>query len=76
MKYINARILDKINEYYTTGEIVATNFLDPSELVEVRSTLNQVENVAFGGYENAERKVIIIRSRWRIWWFFKIYFGY
>ncbi len=63
MKYINARILDKINEYYTTGEIVATNFLDPSELVEVRSTLNQVENVAFGGYENAERKVIIIRSR-------------
>ncbi len=62
MKYINARILDKINEYYTTGEIVATNFLDPSELVEVRSTLNQVENVAFGGYENAERKVIIIRS--------------
>lgn len=76
MKYINARILDKINEYYTTGEVVATNFLDPSELVEVRSTLNQVENVAFGGYENAERKVIIIRSRWRIWWFFKIYFGY
>lgn len=63
MKYINARILDKINEYYATGEIVATNFLDPSELVEVRSTLNQVENVAFGGYENAERKVIIIRSR-------------
>lgn len=63
MKYINARILDKINEYYTTGEVVATNFLDPSELVEVRSTLNQVENVAFGGYENAERKVIIIRSR-------------
>lgn len=62
MKYINARILDKINEYYTTGEIVATNFLDPSELVEVRSTLNQVENVAFGGYENAERKAIIIRS--------------
>lgn len=76
MKYINARILDKINEYYTTGEIVATNFLDPSELVEVRSTLNQVENVAFGGYENAERKAIIIRSGWRIWWFFKIYFGY
>lgn len=76
MKYINARILDKINEYYTIGEIVATNFLDPSELVEVRSTLNKVENVAFGGYENAERKVIIIRSRWRIWWFFKIYFGY
>lgn len=63
MKYINARILDKINEYYTTGEVVATNFLDPSELIEVRSTLNQVENVAFGGYENAERKVIIIRSR-------------
>ena len=63
MKYINARILDKINEYYTIGEIVATNFLDPSELVEVRSTLNKVENVAFGGYENAERKVIIIRSR-------------
>lgn len=64
MKYINARILDKINEYYTLGDIVATNFLDPSELVEVSSTLNHVENVVFGGYDNAERKVIIIRSRW------------
>ncbi len=60
MKYINARIADKVDEYYTKGEVVATNFLDPSELVEINSILSHVDNVPFGGYDNAERKVVII----------------
>lgn len=66
MKYINARVANKINEYYATGKIVATNFLDPSELIEVNSTLREVDSVAFGGYNDAERKIVIIRCRRRL----------
>ena len=60
MKYISAKISDKMNEYYKTGRVTASFFMDPSEMVEAESVLRNVEYACYGGYDDAERKVILI----------------
>lgn len=60
MKYINERVLHKIEQFYKTGKIVATNFLDPSEVIMVSGEIKYVEHIVWGGFEKAERKVILI----------------
>ena len=60
MKYLNARISDKINEYYKTGEVVTSSFMNPGEIIEIMGTLKNVPYVLNGGYEEAERKVAFI----------------
>ena len=60
MKFLADKILDKVNKFYETGEVQVTNFLDPAEIVEVRSAIKYVETSIFGGFEGAERAVILI----------------
>ena len=57
-----AKITDKIKKYEKTGEICSTNFLDPSEIVDAESIIRRYPNCFFGGYDNAERKVLVIGS--------------
>lgn len=57
---ILAKITDKINLYKKTNKITYTNMLDPMEFANVRGILRNVPYVAFGGYEEAERKVVFI----------------
>lgn len=60
MKYVSERVSDRVEQFYKTGKIVATNFLDPSEVVMVSSEIKYVEHAIWGGFEGAERKVILI----------------
>ncbi len=60
MKFLADKISDKVNKFYETGEVQVTNFLDPAELVEVRGVIKYVETCAFGGFDVAERAVILI----------------
>ena len=60
MKFLADKISDKVDKYYETGEVQVTNFLDPAELVEVSATIRYVEHVAYGGFGDAERKVLFI----------------
>ena len=62
MKYNNAKISDKIEQYYESGNITISQFMYPAEIVEVNNMLKNVENSIWGGYENAERKIIFIGS--------------
>ena len=39
---------------------MATNFLDPSEIIQVSSEIKYVEHVIWGGFDCAERKIILI----------------
>lgn len=60
MKYVNEKVADKVEQFYKTGNIVATNFLDPSEIVMVSGEIKYVEHFIWGGFEGAERKIILI----------------
>ena len=60
MKYIGDKISDKIEQFYNLGRVVATNFLDPSEVVQVIGELKYVEHFMWGGFEDAERKIVFI----------------
>ena len=60
MKFIAGKIADKVNEFYSSGVVVASNFLEPSEVVEVKGVLKNTPFVLYGGFEKAERKVIFI----------------
>ncbi|MBQ8300075.1 MAG: hypothetical protein IJX99_09565 [Clostridia bacterium] len=60
MKYINEKVADKVEQFYKSGNSVATNFLDPSELVSVMHEVKFVEHCVWGGFEDAERKIIIV----------------
>lgn len=60
MKYISEKISDKVEQYYKTEKIVATNFLDPSEIVQVLGEVKYVEHIMWGGFNGAERKIILI----------------
>ena len=57
---ILAKLTDKINLYKKTNKPTYTNMLDPMEFAKVQGLLESIPFVAFGGYENAERKVIFI----------------
>lgn len=56
------KVLDKIKIYEKTEKMVSTNFLDPAEQMEVQNLLSKVPNHFFGGYEEAERKILVIGS--------------
>lgn len=60
MKFLADKISDKVNKFYETGEVQATNFLDPAELVEISGTIRYIEHVTYGGFDEAERKVLFI----------------
>lgn len=60
MKFLSARISDKITKYYETYEVQATSFLDVAERLEVRGLFKNIPYVTFGGYDEAERKAIFI----------------
>ena len=54
-----AKIVDKMKLYEKTGKIISSCFLDPSELVDVENIISKVPNCCYGGYEEAERKIIL-----------------
>ena len=61
-----ARVIDRAEQAIKTWEVVLTDFMSPPELVELQrvfSRLTEVQIVAWGGYEQAERqRVAIARS--------------
>ena len=57
------RLLDKIEMVLDNHVIESSDFLDPYERYLAISILNrfdEVEYIEYGGYEDAERKIIII----------------
>ena len=60
MKFLADKISDKVNKFYETGEVQFTNFLDPAELVEVKGVIKYVDTCVCGGFDGAERAVILI----------------
>lgn len=60
MKYIGDKVSDKIEQFYNSGKVVATNFFEPPEVVQVMGELRYVEHITWGGFEAAERKIIFI----------------
>ena len=55
-----ARAFDKVRQYEKTFEVCCTSFLDPAEQAEVTSAVKSVLYNLYGGYEGAERKILII----------------
>ena len=55
-----AKILDKIRQYEKTGEVVATSFLDPSEVAEYQNVFSKVPHYLDGGFEDSERKILVV----------------
>ncbi len=56
------KILDKIRQYEKTGDIQYTDFLDPAELIESKSTYDKYIHIEFGGFKESERKILLIGS--------------
>lgn len=59
---IIAKILDKIKKYEKTGSFCSTNFLDPLEILETEHLVKKFPSCYFGGYNNAERKILFLGS--------------
>ncbi len=57
-----AKIIDKIKLFEKTGEIVYTNFLDPAEIIELDSLYSKYPHFLYGGFDEAERKMLAIGS--------------
>ncbi len=55
-----SRILDKIRVYQNKGEVTSTSFLDPREIFEYQNLYENVSHYLDGGYEEAERKILVI----------------
>lgn len=58
-----ARVIDRTEQAIKTWEVVLTDFLSPPELAELQrafSRLTEVQIVAWGGYEQAERQRVAI----------------
>lgn len=60
MKYIIEKISDKVEKFYKSGKAIATNFLDPAEVIGVMHEVKFVEHFLWGGFDGAERKIIVI----------------
>lgn len=60
MEYCANQIRDKIRMYEKTGKEIATNFLTPKEVQEVLSILKNYEYTLNGGFEGAERRIIVV----------------
>ena len=54
------KVIDKIRLYEKTNKLVATNFLDPREVFELESIYKNYPHSIFGGYDEAERKLLVI----------------
>ena len=54
------KIIDKIRLYEKTGAIVSNCFLDPREIVEYESIYSKYEFFLSGGFDESERKILII----------------
>lgn len=54
------KVLDKIKIYEKTGIVTSTYFLTPSEIQEVMNIIRKYEHMIVGGYDEAERRIIII----------------
>ncbi len=57
-----ARAMDKLKLAEKTNKVTYTNMLDELEFSKINSLLKNVEFIAFGGYEMAERKIIVFGS--------------
>lgn len=57
---VKSKIIDKLNIYEKTGDIQATNFLDPLDIIENASIYSKHLHYLYGGMENSERKRLII----------------
>lgn len=57
-----ARAMDKLKLAEKTNKVTNTNMLDELEFFKINSLLKNVEFIAFGGYEMAERKIIVFGS--------------
>lgn len=55
-----ARAFDKVRQYEKSFEVCCTSFLDPAEQAEVVNAVRNVPCVLYGGYEDAERKILIV----------------
>lgn len=60
MEYNIAKIKDKLRFWEKTDKIVSTNFLTPAEVCEVNHILKNYMHCIVGGFEEAERRIIII----------------
>jgi len=54
------KILNKIKQFEKTGEACATDFLDPLDVIDNHEIYKNYEYILYGGYEEAERKVLVI----------------
>lgn len=54
------KILNKIKQFEKTGEACATDFLDPLDVIDNHEIYKHYEYILYGGYEEAERKVLVI----------------
>lgn len=57
-----AKVADKIKKYEKTGEVCASNFLDPSEIVDAEVLVRKYLSCFYGGYQDSERKIVVIGS--------------
>ena len=55
-----SRILDRIKIYQNKNEISATSFLDPREIFEYQNLYEKVPHYLDGGFEKAERKILVV----------------
>ena len=55
-----AKVLDKVKKYQKTGWVCNTNFLDPAEVAEIEPVVNKFPHCFYGGYEDAERKILVL----------------
>lgn len=63
LKYLLIQVLDKVEIVLRTHDIKTTDFLNPYELKRITEVLSSFENIAWidsGGYEGAERKLLIV----------------
>ena len=54
------KVIDKIRIYEKNNKVVSTNFLDPREIFELEHIYGRYSYSLFGGYEEAERKILVI----------------
>ena len=59
-KLLLARVSDKIKKYVKSGEVTYTCFLDPAEQLDINCLLKSIPHCLYGGYSEAERKIVIV----------------
>ena len=62
MDFVVAKIRDKIRAFERNGIVSNTNFLTPAEMSEALIILRGYEFSVLGGFEEAERKIVVVGS--------------